>query len=149
MANLKISELPQSTILTGVEEFAVVQSGVTKKATISDIKQEYGTSVTLQNNDTINLGEAGFSGYDLYLLKWIGGNGNQNATITLPDVSDSNRIIRIITNGSFTSNTHARLTSKSGQTIDGVFEYVINKAYEAVTIWSDGTEWIVIQAKAH
>ena len=149
MANLKISELPQSTILTGSEEFAVVQSGVTKKATISDIKQEYGTSITLQNNDTINLGEAGFSGYDLYQFKWIGGSGNQNATVTLPDVSDSNRIIRIVTNGSFTSNTHARLTSKSGQTIDGVSEYVINKAYEAVSIWSDGTEWTVIQAKAH
>lgn len=149
MANLKISELPQSTILTGVEELAVVQSGVTKKTTIGNIKKEFGTSVTLQNNDTINLGEAGFSGYDLYLLKYIATNGNENATITLPDVSDSNRIIRIITNGSFTSNTHARLTSKSGQTIDGVTEYVINKAYEAVTIWSDGTEWIVIQAKAH
>ena len=149
MANLKISELTQSTILTGVEEIAVVQSGVTKKTTIGSIKKEFGSSITLQNNDTINLGEAGFSGYDLYQLKWIGGSGNQNATITLPDVSDSNRIIRIITNGSFTSNTHARLTSKSGQTIDGLIEYVINKAYEGVTIWSDGTEWTVIQAKAH
>jgi hypothetical protein len=149
MANKKISELNSASILTGVEEFAVVQSGVTKKTTINNIKQEYGTSFTIQDGDTINLGEAGFSGYDLYLLKWIGGNGNQNATITLPDVSDSGRIIRIITNGSFTSNTHARLTSKSGQTIDGLTEYVINKAYEAVTIWSDGTEWIVIQAKAH
>jgi len=149
MANRKISELNSASILTGVEEFAVVQSGVTKKATISNIKQEYGTSFSIQDGDTINLGDGGFSGYDLYLLKYIATSGNENATITLPDVSDSNRIIRIITNGSFTSNTHARLTSKSGQTIDGSTEYVINKAYEAVTIWSDGTEWIVIQAKAH
>ncbi len=149
MANKKISELNSASFLTGVEEFAVVQSGVTKKTTISDIKREYGTSFTIQDGDTINLGEGGFSGYDLYLLKYNATSGNENATITLPDVSDSNRIIRIITNGSFTSNTHARLTSKSGQTIDGGTEYVINKAYEAVTIWSDGTEWIVIQAKAH
>ena len=149
MADLKISELTSANVLTGVEEFAVVQDGITKKTTINNVKNEYGVSHTLQNGDTINLASESLNGYDLYLFKWVGGSGNQNATVTLPDVSDSGRVIRIITNGSFTSNTHARLTTKPGQTIDGGTEYVLNREYEGVAIWSDGTEWIVVQAKAH
>lgn len=149
MANRKISELPQSTILQGDEIFAVVQDGETRKTTLSDTKKDNGVSTTLQNGDSIDLSSGGFNGYSLYLLKWTGGSGNQNATVTLPDVSDSGRFIRIITNGSFTSNTHARLTTKSGQTIDGGTEYVLNIAYEGVAIWSDGTEWFIVQAKAH
>jgi len=38
MANVKISALPASGPITGVEEMALTQGGVTKKATLADIK---------------------------------------------------------------------------------------------------------------
>lgn len=38
MANVKISALPASAPITGVEEVALTQGGVTKKATLADIK---------------------------------------------------------------------------------------------------------------
>jgi hypothetical protein len=38
MANVKISALPASDTITGVEEVALTQGGVTKKATLADIK---------------------------------------------------------------------------------------------------------------
>jgi len=148
MSNLKITELPQSNSLDGTEILAVVQDGVTKKATINNIQQLYGVSQTLQDGDTYNMLQSG-KFYDIHILNWAGAGGNQNATVILPDVSDSGRIIRIITKGGFTSNTHANLTPKAGQTIDGGNLYVINKPYEGVAIYSDGTEWIVVQAKAH
>ena len=150
MSNLKITELPQSTNpLDGNEILAVVQDGETRQTTLTEVNKPRGLSHTLQDGDTINLASGVFNGYDMYKFSWFGAGGNQNATVTLPDVSDSGRMIRFITDSSFTSNTHARLTSKVNQTIDGGTEYVLNIAYEGVMIWSDGTEWFVIQAKSH
>ena len=40
------------------------------------------------------------------------------------------------------------LTPQAGETIDGGATYEI-KSYNGCSIWSDGTEWIVIQAKQH
>ena len=159
MGNLKISQLPQSTVLTGVEEIALVQSTTTKKATIDQIKTYvqgtgYETLVptieSVQNGDTINLGDVAYENVGFIQLKWIGGNGNQNMDIILPPVvGNSNRVFRFTTNGSFTSNTHARIKPVGVETIDGDSEYVLNIAYEGVQIWCDGVEWIVIQAKSH
>lgn len=151
MANRKISELPQSTLpLQGDELFAVVQDGETRQTTLNETKKERALTHTLQDGDSFNLASAPFNGYDTYLFRWAnGGSGNQNATIILPDVSDSGRAIRFITDGSFTSNTHGNLTTKVGQTLDGGTQYVLNRPYEGVTIWSDGTEWFIIQAKSH
>lgn len=159
MGNLKISQLPQSTTLTGIEEIALVQSTTTKKATIDQIKTYvqgtgYDTLVptieSVQNGDTLNLGDVGYENIGFIQLKWVGGNGNQNMDIILPPViGNSNRVFRFTTNGSFTSNTHARVKPVGVETIDGTSEYVINIAYEGVQVWCDGVEWIVIQAKSH
>ena len=35
-----------------------------------------------------------------------------------------------------------------GETIDGAAFYVINKEYNGCAVWSDGNNWVVIQAKA-
>jgi len=83
-------------------------------------------------------------------LSYSGPQGNM--ALTLPDATDSNnvnRVIRFISDTTFTVNTQARLTPFGSQTIDGSTNYyTINKEYEGVTLWSNGTEWFIIQKKA-
>ena len=156
MANRKISELNSASILTGVEEFALVQDSETKKGTISGVRDYINTQpedytvIIVQDGQTLDLGVPAYSNTNFIQLKWSGGSGNQNMTIQLPSVVQAqSRMIRLITNGSFTSNTHARITPDGIETIDGSNEYVINRQYEGVTLWSDGLEWTIIQAKSH
>lgn len=86
-------------------------------------------------------------------LSWSGNNGTCN--INLPDCTASenvNRILGFISDGTFTTATHADLRplKGSGQSLDGstTQAYRINKAYEGIRVWSDGTEWFIIQKKA-
>lgn len=79
---------------------------------------------------------------------WSGGSGTYH--LTLPSASSNPyRVIRIINDGTVTANDKIHVVAPGGETIDGVAEYVLNKPYSGVQIWSDGTNWIVIQAKAH
>ena len=156
MANLKISELPQASTLQGTEELAVVQGGTTKKSTLNDVRN-YATRnyITARNytvipDEVVNLNDATFQFTDMLRLDWNGANGN--VTLNLPDATDSinvNRVIRIISNDSFATSTRVNLTPILAQTLDGSTNaYVINKAYEGIQVWSDGTEWFIIQKKA-
>lgn len=84
-------------------------------------------------------------------VSWSGGPGTY--TITIPTAADSEyRLIRVVNDGTFPSGGSHKvvIVASGGGTIDGnVAGYEINKAYNGVTLWSNGTEWIVIQAKAH
>ena len=83
-------------------------------------------------------------------ISWSGGNGIY--VINLPSASTiPYRNIRFTTNGTYPGGgAHkVRFTATGGETIDGAAFYEISKAYEGISIWSTGTEWIVIQAKAH
>ena len=80
-------------------------------------------------------------------ITWSGGTGD--FTLTLPSATDiPYRKIRIVNDGTVTANERVNVTAKAGETIDGAADYTINKAYNGIAVWSDGTEWIVIQAKA-
>jgi hypothetical protein len=86
-------------------------------------------------------------------LTWSGSTGTCN--VNLPDCTATenvNRIIGFISDSTFTSATHADLRplSGSGQSLDGstTQAYRINKDYEGIRVWSDGTEWFIIQKKA-
>jgi len=57
--------------------------------------------------------------------------------------------MRFISDSTFSTNTRIYLTPATGQNLDGSTNYYeINKAYEGIKIWSDGTEWFIIQKKA-
>jgi len=87
---------------------------------------------------------------DIGKISWSGGNGD--FTLRLPPSSGvTNRMIRFITDGTFGSGGGHKvlLTARSGDTIDGEANFEISKAYEGVAVWSDGSEWYIIQAKAH
>jgi len=89
-------------------------------------------------------------GYNLVLLSWTGGNGVY--TLNLPLASaNTNRLIRITTDGSLSSGAGDKIdiTATGGETIDGNPSFQISKQYEGLAVFSTGSEWIIVQAKAH
>jgi len=147
----KISQLNAATELQGPETFAVVQSSETKKATISQvINYIHNTDITASDGVNLDLDDSLYDDSRMIKLSWSGGSGNM--VLSLPDATTSkstNRIIRIVTNGGFNTNTRVRLTPIAGQTLDGSSNYYeLNVSYEGLMIWSDGSEWFIIQKKA-
>ena len=86
-------------------------------------------------------------------LTWSGSTGTCNVNLQDCTATENvNRIIGFISDGTFSSATHADLRplNGSGQSLDGstTQAYRINKDYEGIRVWSDGTEWFIIQKKA-
>jgi hypothetical protein len=155
MADKKISQLDSATALTGTEQLALVQSSATKKTTLTDVEHFIvnhlqPTSLTVSASETVDLNASTYNEAELIVLSWSGVAGTM--VLTLPDATDSknlNRVKRFISDSTFSTNTHADLTPASGQNLDGASAaYRINKAYEGITVWCNGTEWFIIQAKA-
>lgn len=81
-------------------------------------------------------------------LSWNGGSGTHH--LTLPSATaEPYRIIRIINDGGLSASNKIHVVAPGLETIDGSDDYVLNKSYSGVQAWSDGSNWIVIQAKAH
>lgn len=149
MADKKISELTTATTILGTEDVPIVQSGTTKKTTIHDVSNKYiSKAQTAQAGVNVNLDDSAYDYIKIVKLSWSGASGT--AVYTLPDATNhTDRIIRFISDSTFSTNTHVELTPKSEQNLDGsANDYDINKAYEGIAIWSDGTEWFIIQKKA-
>jgi len=151
MADQKISELTDATALTGTEQVPLVQSSTTKKATINDITNHIITvAKTASADEAVDLDSSTYENAMMIKLTWSGATGT--ATYTLPDATSSNstnRVLRFITDSTFSASTRVDITPASGQNLDGdTGAYEINKAYEGIAIWSDGTEWFIIQKKA-
>jgi hypothetical protein len=145
----KISQLDSISSIQETDLIAVVQSGSTKKATISQIENYLiPTNLTVSSGDTINLSDSTYSNSMLIRLSWSGGNGTM--TLNLPSASDNtNRVMRFISNGGFDTATRVELKPINSQTLDGsTSAYVINKEFEGIQVWSDGSEWFIIQKKA-
>ena len=149
MAYKKITQLDSASALDGTENIVVVQSSSTKKGTVNDIKNYLiPTHITVSNGQTINLSDSQYANIKLVKLTWSGASGNM--TLNLPSASSStNRAIRFISNGGFNTNTRVYLTPSGSDTLDGSTSfYEINKEYEGIYVWCDGSEWFIIQKKA-
>jgi hypothetical protein len=151
MPDKKISELTDATALTGTEQVPLVQSSTTKKATINDITNHIITvEKTASAGEAVDLDSSTYENAMMIKLTWDGATGT--ATYTLPDATSSNstnRVLRFITDSTFSASTRVDITPASGQNLDGATTaYEINKAYEGIALWSDGTEWYIIQKKA-
>lgn len=151
MADKKISELTDATALTGEEQVPLVQSSTTKKATINDITNHIITvAKTASADEAVDLDSSTYENAMMIKLTWDGAAGT--ATYTLPDATSSNstnRVLRFITDSTFSATNRVDITPASGQNLDGATTaYEINKAYEGIAVWSDGTEWFIIQKKA-
>ena len=168
MSNLPISGLPASSTLQGDELFADVQDGVTKYTTLDDVTHYVTSSIENYNQNNTNnsylvpvditvqdavdvyLTSSEYLNTSMIHLDWSGTNGTMD--LYLPDATDAinvNRLIRFISDDTFSTSTRAELTPSGGQTLDGsINSYTINKAYEGIMVWSDGAEWYRIQTKA-
>ena len=158
MSDKKISDLTNVTAanITGAEEIAIVQSSETKKSNLTNVQSFIvnhldPTALTVSvAGGTIDLNDTAYNEAELIVLTWSGGNGT--VELTLPDATEAknlNRSKRIISDSSFNTATHADLTPRAGQTLDGSSSaFRINKDYEGIKIWCNGTEWFIIQAKA-
>ena len=72
-----------------------------------------------------------------------------NATVNLPNASATQWVFRkatITTNGSTSSSRTLTLNAAGSENINGAGTLVLDKLYASVTIWSDGTNWIVLSA---
>lgn len=85
----------------------------------------------------------------IYKCMYSGANGTH--TVELPDatsVENTYRTIRFISDNSVTANDIVQLSGSLGQTIDGSATYDMDRNYEGIMIWSDGSNWFRIQSKA-
>jgi len=149
MADKKISQLSSASPLQGDETFPVVQSNTTKKTDVHSVKNYIvPTNLTVSQGTIVDLAEDVSDNAFLIKLTWSGGNGTME--IYLPSaVSNTNRTIRLVSDGTFTSNTKVHLIPAEGEELDGSSTfYQINKSYEGIKVWSDGSEWFIIQKKA-
>tara|TARA_R110000796_G_scaffold149880_3_gene266683 strand:- start:19 stop:474 length:456 start_codon:yes stop_codon:yes gene_type:complete len=147
----KISALDAATSLQGIELIPIVQSNATKKAKISDIVNYIAPfALTVQDATPIDLGNSTYDDVEMLRLNWTGGNGTM--VLTLPDATSTNstnRVMRFITNGTLAAAKKVHITPSGSQNLDGANTYYeVNKAYEGVTLWSDGIEWFIIQKKS-
>ena len=148
MGNLKISALPAATALQGDENIVVVQGAVTKQSTVQNIvNYVVPTNVTVISGQTINLQDALYETSELIRLIWSGASGTM--VLNLPTASQHpNRVMRFISDSTFAAATRVELTPSGVENLDGSSSpYVINKPYEGIQVWSDGTEWFIIQKK--
>ena len=154
----KISQLTAITAsdISGSEPIALVHSSETKKATLTEVQAfivNHLDPVTLTVSvagGTIDLNDSTYDEAELIVLSWSGANGT--VELTLPDATATknlNRTKRIISDSTFATATHADLTPRAGQNLDGSSSaFRINRAYEGIKIWCNGTEWFIIQSKS-
>ncbi len=123
--------------VTWTDSTDIVSGAVAKLIPFQVTASAGGSSTYSANNNIVEIG-------------WTGGNGtyvlNIPSAATIPY-----RNIRFVTNSTFPNGASdkVQITAQSGETIDGAAFFEISKIYEGVSLWSNGTEWIVIQSKAH
>ena len=81
-------------------------------------------------------------------VTWSGGSGTH--TLVLPSAATiPYRTIRICNDATIGAQDKIHVEGPGTETIDGDSFYNINKTYNGILCWSDGTNWIVIQAKSN
>ncbi len=123
--------------VTWTDSTDIVSGAVAKLIPFQVTASAGGSSTYSADNNIVEIG-------------WTGGNGTY--VLNIPSATAiPYRNIRFVTNSTFPNGASdkVRITAQSGETIDGAAFFEISKVYEGVSLWSNGTEWIVIQAKAH
>ena len=84
----------------------------------------------------------------LFLVARTGADGA--GTLQLPPAAGTEnwqyRKITIVTDGTTTAAKPLTLDAQGSETINGGANFVLEKVYASVTIWSDGTNWIVLSS---
>ena len=75
--------------------------------------------------------------------------GGANATVNLPNASATAWVFRkitVATNGTTSASRTLILNAAGSENINGAGTLVLDKLYASVTLWSDGTNWIVLSS---
>ena len=85
--------------------------------------------------------------YNMVDIDWVGGSGTY--VLNIPSaVANPYRVIRVSNNATVGAQDKVHVTPPLGETIDGAAFYNIQKPFNGISVWSDGTRWVVIQAKS-
>jgi len=85
--------------------------------------------------------------YNIVDIDWVGGPGTY--VLNIPSATEiPYRVIRVSNNATVGANDKIHVTPPLGETIDGAAFYNIQKPFNGISAWSDGTRWVVIQAKS-
>jgi len=156
----KISNISSYPVKTDVnaKDYLIGTDGVTtnpslqtKVFTLADIAEfvQNQTTVDTSNPFLITASAGGSSSYssskNTIYATWTGGNGTYE--LTLPSATSTPyRIIRLVTDGTLNASDKIHVLGPGTETVNGVNFYNVNKAYNGAQFWSDGSNWIVIQA---
>ena len=137
----------------GVEVGQLYRNGNDVKIRMSGDESSEATYLVPFNVTASPSGSSTLSAVDIATLVKISWNGaNGTYILNLPPAADMQyRKVRFISDGTFGNGAGDKvlITPNGTETVDGASNFEISKSYEGVALWSDGTEWIIIQAKAH
>jgi len=120
---------------TGIQtEWVDPSAAITKLIPYFQLATPGGSATYTQSNNIVDFDWSGGSGTYEYILP---------SATAIPY-----RTIRFVNNSTITASDKIRITAPGTETIDGGAFYEINKPYNGCAVWSDGVQWIVIQAKA-
>ena len=120
---------------TGTQtEWVDSSAAITKLIPYFQLATPGGSATYTQSNNIVDFDWSGGSGTYEYILP---------SATAIPY-----RTIRFVNNSTITASDKIHITAPGTETIDGVAFYSINKPYNGCAVWSDGVQWIVIQAKA-
>ena len=120
---------------TGTQtEWVDPSAGITKLIPYFQLATPGGSATYTQSNNIVDFDWSGGSGTYEYILP---------SATAIPY-----RKIRFVNNSTITASDKIHITAPGTETIDGGAFYEINKPYNGCAVWSDGVQWIVIQAKA-
>ena len=125
-----------------------LQTKVFLLASIAEFVQEQPT-VNTSIPFLVTASSGGSSSYssskNTIYATWTGGNGTYE--LTLPSATSTPyRIIRLVTDGTLNASDKIHVLGPGAETVNGASFYNVNKAYNGAQFWSDGSNWIVIQA---
>ena len=154
----KLTELDPilSNDLSDVDPLYIVDvsSDKSKKVLLSELFTWISDKINNQPPFLLTALSGGSSSYsddkNIIYLSWSGGSGTYD--LTLPSATDiPYRSIQIISDGTLGNQDKVHVLAPVGESIDGALNpgfYQLKKPYSGVKVWSDGTQWIVTQAKA-
>ena len=77
-------------------------------------------------------------------ISYSGANGNY--TINLP-AAVTGVFLRFKTNETIAANKTITISPNGSETIDGETTYVMDRAYDGISLIGNGSEWFIIQKK--
>ena len=128
-----------------------LQAALNSKESTAGARYIPSTGISVQADETINLSDSEYDDVFMIVLTWVGGTGTMTLNLPTAVGANANRTIRIISDSTFDAGgSHkTNVTPTGGENLDGsTNSFLINRGYEGLKIWSNGTEWFIIQQKA-